>query len=82
MSWRAVFNNPIEPFAEVGTFEHPRWVPYKGGTIPVDPETRVVRKFELKRPYVIEYGSRLYVAVDHVGPGGGLRAHPAVVGGK
>ena len=22
MSWKAVFENPVEPFAEVGTFEH------------------------------------------------------------
>ena len=22
MSWKAIFNNPVEPFAEVGTFEH------------------------------------------------------------
>lgn len=78
-SGQRMLENYREWVEHIGT---PRWLQYKGQPIPVDSETRTIKKFELKRPYVLQYAKRLYVVHDHTGPNGGLRAHPAVVESK
>lgn len=49
-------------------------IKHQGKRIPVDPEPRTVKRFELKRPYILRGTKKLFVVVNHVN--GGLRAHP------
>lgn len=50
---------------------------WEGERIPIDPSPRTIKSFELKRPYVVRQGGRLYTVVDDVHRG--AVAHPAVV---